>query len=46
MELTNEEKNFILQAIDTHVRTNGIQVANMALAIVTKLKTPPAKEEE
>lgn len=39
---TDPEKQFIIQAIDAHVRNNGVNIAGMALVIISKLQKPPA----
>ena len=43
MELNIEELQYLLNAIDTHVRANGIQGAGVAVVIVNKLQAD-AKE--
>jgi len=52
MEFTDQEKQFIVQAMDAHVRNHGVNVAGVALVIIAKLQQPPkplipdAKEEK
>ncbi len=38
MELTKEEMNFILQAMDTHVRANGLSAATNAAILSQKIQ--------
>lgn len=38
MSFNNEENQFILNALDTHLRQNGIGAAKMALLVVSKLQ--------
>jgi len=45
MEFTEQEKQFIVQAMDAHVRNHGVNVAGMALVIIAKLQAPPEKEK-
>lgn len=51
MEFTDQEKQFIIQAMDAHVRNHGVNVAGMALVIISKLQQPavpvvPEKKDE
>jgi hypothetical protein len=45
MEFTDQEKQFIIQAMDAHVRNNGVNVAGMALVIISKLQQAVADEK-
>lgn len=38
MELNIEELNYMLNAIDTHVRTNGIKGAAVAVSLANKIE--------
>lgn len=38
MNLTNEELNYMINAIDTHVRSNGIKGASIAVCVANKLQ--------
>ena len=38
MDLNKEEMQYILNAIDTHVRANGIKGAGVGVVIVNKLQ--------
>ncbi len=39
MQLSPEELQYIVNAIDTHIRTNGLNVAIIGIGIVTKIQT-------
>jgi len=39
LELSKPELQYILNAIDTHVRSNGLNVAAVGLTVVAKIQT-------
>ena len=38
MELSRDEMQYILNAVDTHVRTNGLNAAGLGMSVASKIQ--------
>ena len=45
IELSDKERQYVLNAIDSFVRQTGLLNAEMGLSVVKKLQTPKGGEE-